>query len=415
MNLHEECQAGNHFSAVGPPALLLMHTSSDSSTGPRPKVETRARTDAPEWLISNIAEASKNAQQVFFALVSLLVYSAVSIIGTSDRQVILNSTIQLPILNTSVSLNAFFILAPLFSLLVFVYLQLYLQRLKGLIRQLRNQYAKPEPRRLYPWALTIADDPEPGSVGTLQKIITAASLWWLLPNVLLLFAVWSVRKHSPWLSYLVCAYPLIALVAVIYFWSKYREPHATRSGLRGIYGLTIATLLIDLAIAAYIIPVANFGRFATWEVSQASSTGLRARWNELMRELTCADLSYQILVTEEKKEYDTYWVNLESAHLEGANLDHAILKLANLRSSHFEGANLKSTTLRTAMLEGADFQNANMDGTDLSYAKLVGANNLLISQVCRARTLYKASVDPGLESAIKAQCPQILTEASQNW
>ena len=389
--------------------------ASDATASAPPELERSSKPEAPEWLIANIAEASKNAQQVFFVLVSLLVYSAVSITGTSDRQVILNSTVQLPILNTSVALDAFFVLAPLFSLLVFVYLQLYLQRLKGLIRQLRHHYAKPEPRRLYPWALTIAEDPEPGSVGTLQKIITAASLWWLLPMVLLLFAIWSVRKHSLWLSYWVCAYPPLALIAVTYFWSKYKERRAARSALHGMRSLIITTLAIDLGIVAYVVPVANFGLFSTWENNQTGATALHAQWNQLIRELTCADLSYQVLITEQKKEYDTYWVNLEGAHLEGANLDHAILKLANLRNAHFEGANLESTTLRTAMLEGADFQEANLNGTDLSYAKLAGAKHLSIGQVCRARTLYKAVVDAALEAASKAKCPQILTETSQDW
>jgi hypothetical protein len=65
--------------------------------------------------------------------------------------------VQLPVLNSTVSVEALFLLAPIFALLVFVYLQLYLQRLKGLIHQLRAVYAQVEPRQLYPWVLTIAD------------------------------------------------------------------------------------------------------------------------------------------------------------------------------------------------------------------------------------------------------------------
>jgi hypothetical protein len=373
------------------------------------------KPSAPDWIIANIAEASKNAQQVFFVLLSLLVYCAISVTGTADRQVVLNSTVQLPVLNSTVSLETFFLLAPIFSLLVFVYLQLYLQRIKGLIHQLRAVYRPVEPRRLYPWALTIAEDPEPGSIGKLQGAITDLSLWWLLPLVLLVFAVWSVRKHSLWLSYCVGSYPIAALPIVLFFWTRYERREGQRSLRRGMWMLAVVTLLADLAILLYLIPVANYGQLRFPARDQVVSGGLHSRWARLLRSWTCVDLSYQVLITEQKNEYDTYWVNLEGAHLEGANLDHAILKLANLRSAHLEGSNLFDTTLRTAMLEGADFKEVNMVGADLSYAKLVGAINLNAHELCSARTLYKAKLDAGLEQQVKTECPYVFSEDSQNW
>jgi hypothetical protein len=374
--------------------------------------EEFARPAAPEWIISNIAEASKNAQQVFFILLSLLVYSAISVTSTSDRQVVLNSTVHLPVLNTSVSLEVFFLLAPIFSLLVFIYLQLYLQRLKGLIHQLKHSYARLEPRRLYPWALIIAEDPEPGSIGLIQRVATDVSLWWLLPIVFVLFAIWSVRKHSPWLSFWVCAYPLLGLAVTLFFWRKYAE-HSTRTSRSARRALIAITIAADLFIAAYLVPAANLG----WFLSNGSNQDSQRApfWTSLMHRLTCVDLSYQVLVTEQKKEYDTYWVNLEGAHLEGGNLNHTILKLANLRNAHLEGSNLQSATLRTATLEGANLQNAFMEGADLSYAKLDGIRGVTVTQICRARTLFNAKMESALEKAIRGQCPRVFSEESQDW
>ena len=373
------------------------------------------KPSAPDWLFQNIAEAAKNAQQVFLLLVSLLVYFAVSIVSTSDRQVVLNSTIQLPILNSSVSLEAFFVIGPALSLLLFVYLQLHVQKLQGLVRQLRHDFAPTEARRLYPSVLTIADAPEPGSVGKIQTYATTVSLWWLLPFVMLLFAMWSVRKHSLWLSYWVCAYPLLAVAFVVFFWSKYKRMRSSDSGVVALLFLIATTIFCDVAIAAYVIPAANIGRFAPWSPTASADVSGQSQWGTLLRKITCADLSYEILVTEQKKEYDTYWVNLEGAHLEGANLDHTILKLANLRGAHLDGALLTSTTLRAAMLEGADFANASLKGVDLSYAKLTGANHLSISQLCQARTLFSARVDLQVAAAITAKCPRILEQSSQDW
>jgi hypothetical protein len=179
--------------------------------------------------------------------------------------------------------------------------------------------------------------------------------------------------------------------------------------------LAAVTLLADLGILFYLIPVANYGQLKCPTRSQVETRGLHSRWERMLRSWTCVDLSYQVLITEQKNEYDTYWVNLEGAHLEGANLDHAILKLANLRSAHLQGSNLFSATLRTAMLEGADFKDVSMEGADLSYAKLVGAMHLNPQELCRARTLYKAKLDADLEQRTKASCPSVFREESQNW
>jgi hypothetical protein len=280
---------------------------------------------------------------------------------------------------------------------------------------LKRDYSPIESRRLYPWVLTIAEDPEPGSIGVLQGIITDLSLWWLLPLVLLLFAVWSVRKHSLWLSYCVGSYPILALLIVLFFWVKYESQDGTRRVRRGMWALALVTIICDLAVMAYLIPVANFGQLTYRGQTQKRTEGLSSEWQAFIRSWTCVDLGYQILVTEQKNEYDTYWVNLEGAHLEGANLDHTILKLANLRNAHLQGSNLLDTTLRTAMLEGADFENSAMDGADLSYAKLAGAKNLEARGLCKVRTLYNAKLDADLEKATRAACPNIFSAESQNW
>jgi hypothetical protein len=353
---------------------------------------------APEWIVGNIAEASKGAQQVFLILISLLSYCAVTILSTADRQIVLNSTVQLPLLNSPVSLEGFFILAPSVSVLVYAYLQLYLQRLKGLIQQLR-EYGPIQPRRLYPWALAISEDPEPGSVGLLQKGITSFCLWWLLPFVLLLFAFSSVRKHSPGLSYVVGAYPLLGLFAVVYFWRKYAVAPKRAFLPVSIWLLATIVLSLNIFLVAYLIPRARLGSME----GTGDQHNVIGSWHKLLRTWTCVDLSYQVLVTEQKKEYDTLWVDLENAHL----------KLANLKGAHLQGANLKGTTLRGALLEGADFDQANLAGVDLSYAKLRNAVNLNKDDLCKGKTLFKAEMDGALEGAMRSSCSEILSEKSQ--
>jgi hypothetical protein len=375
------------------------------------KNDAESLGQAPDWIIGNIAEASKGAQQVFFIFVSLLSYCAITITATADRQIILNSTVQLPLLNSTVSLDGFFIVGPFVSMLVFAYLQLYLQRLKGLIHQLK-QYGPIEARRLYPWALTIAEDPEPGSVGLLQQAITAFCLWWLLPLVLLLFAAWSIKKHSLLLSYTVASLPLLGLLEVVYFWSKYGGRGRWLGLSRSMLSLSLVVIMASTILQTYVIPDATLGGIRALTNSQPGNT-VAERWRAFLHSWTCVDLSYQVLVSEQKKEYDTLWVDLEGVHLEGANLDHTILKLANLKNAYLQGANLHSTTLRGALLDGGNFQDCQMAGLDLSYAKFHSVKNVSLEELCKAKTLYKAELDNDLQARVTKACPDILSEKSQ--
>ncbi|MCZ6702296.1 MAG: hypothetical protein O6940_04560 [Ignavibacteria bacterium] len=170
----------------------------------------------PGWLIDNIAEASKNARRIYLLFIGFLAYCTLTIVSTTDREIILNETARLPIVNIDVSIFGFFISAPLLCLFIFIYLQLYMHRLKGLITDLRTNYPPVEKRRLYPWMLNIAEDPEPGIIGRLQKIIVNFSLWWLLPIVLILFPLGFLRKHDPLLSYAVGSIPVIGTAVVIW-------------------------------------------------------------------------------------------------------------------------------------------------------------------------------------------------------
>ncbi|MCP4986661.1 MAG: hypothetical protein GY928_11590 [Colwellia sp.] len=180
--------------------------------------QLEGKPDAPDWLIDNIAEASKNARQIFFLYIGFLAYCTLTVVGTSDRQIILNGITNLPIINVDVSLDGFFILSPLVAILGFIYLQLYLHRLESLIKDLRTNYTSPGKKCLYPWILNIAEEPEDGVIGILQRGFSKFALWWLLPIVLVVLSTWFLKKHAPILSYIVGLSPLVGTSIVIYFW-----------------------------------------------------------------------------------------------------------------------------------------------------------------------------------------------------
>jgi len=123
------------------------------------------REEAPDWLIENIAELSRNTCSFYLIYLGALLYCAVTVVGVTDRQILLDEAVTLPIIGVDVSLSWFFLIAPLVAIGTFVYLQVYLQDLQGMKRTLREQYGQEEPGRFYPWIMNVVDHPQPGLVG----------------------------------------------------------------------------------------------------------------------------------------------------------------------------------------------------------------------------------------------------------
>lgn len=119
-------------------------------------------------MVEVIDSASQHARKVYYLYLGFIVYCAVTVFSITDRQLALKGdTAQLPILNISVPLDGFFIVAPLLAIGLFVYFMLYMQRLNSLIEGLGESYDK---KQLYPWMINIAREPEEGTIGFLQKL-----------------------------------------------------------------------------------------------------------------------------------------------------------------------------------------------------------------------------------------------------
>jgi hypothetical protein len=315
--------------------------------------EKEKKPAPPGWLIENIAEASKNARKIYLIYVAVLAYCALTVVSTTDRQIILNETARLPLVNLDVSLIGFFIIAPLLTIFVFIYFQLYLNRVNRLILDLRTNYLPVEKRRLYPWLLNFAEDPDPGFTGILQNVIVRFSLWWSLPIVLILFSFWFVKKHDPILSYVIGLTPIFGTLIVLYFWFHYEavqyklRPERTKfQRFIGKSVLAYFVIIYEIVLLSLIIPESNKG----------SVVGV--------------DLSYQKLVTEPDVDYEgLYWANLNGFHLEGANLISTVLKRADLRRAHLQNAYLGGANLQEADLWDANLQEAKPTSGTLTFRK----------------------------------------------
>jgi uncharacterized protein YjbI with pentapeptide repeats len=354
-----------------------------------------------KWLFDNISEASKNARQIYFLYVGFLAYCVLTVFGTSDRQMIFNDTTRLPIVGLDVSLNGFFILAPLLAISIFIYLQLYLSRIRVLSKDLSKTYEPHDTmpkKRLYPWIVNIAEDPDDGLIGKLQILVVRFSFWWMLPIVLMLFSFWIIKKHDTDLSYSLGFFLCFGTVVVLFFWRKH-----THSNLIEQLLLVSIVLIFAVSVLFFIIPWAKEG--IPWENEEVgvienkspaqveSLAQYVARWTNL-------DLSHQKLVTEPEQDYgELFWLYFRGIHLEGAQLQSTVLKRAFLRDTRMKRANLVYANLQEANLEGADLEGANLEAATLIEAKFSGA--ILREASLGSANLYKASLlRTNLEGAI---------------
>jgi uncharacterized protein YjbI with pentapeptide repeats len=275
---------------------------------------------------------------------------------------IVGQFVKLPIVGLEVDLDGFFLVAPLIAIFVFIYFQLYLYHLKRLIADLRTGYASVEKRRLYPWMLTIAEEPDAGIIGRVQVGIVKVTVWWLLPIVLALMNLRYVYKHDP-ISYWLNLLPMIAMGMVLYFWNLFEN--ATWQGyLRSHLGkctLMLVTLLYVATMHGHMIPQAMRGNKALFS---------RLAFN--------IDLSYQGLVAKPPFEA-TYWADFRGMNLRGADLTDSGLGKANLQNTDMGKAsllrvNLQEADLRYANLQEANLWSANLQEADLRYANLQEAN-----------------------------------------
>ena len=94
--------------------------------------------------------------------------------------------------------------------------------------------------------------------------------------------------------------------------------------------------------------------------------------------------------------------NLENVNLAGSRLIEANLQIADLQEANLQGA----------YLDGTDLQGANLYGTDFRDVNLAGAENLEVTQLLYAETLYRAMLPEGMEEVIRQQKPELLEKPS---
>lgn len=348
-----------------------------------PSADARAeKPEVPSWVVDSIAETSKNASQIYVLYMSFLAYCVLTIFTTRDDGFLLNQAMNLPLLNVPVPSQVFFTLAPVIAIALFIHLQFYQCRFMALLSDSREHYAPMGRRRLYPWLITFAEEPEAGLVGSLQTMVVQSSLWWSLPMVLTLFAFWNLKRHIVALSIILAVLHIVGSLLVVYFWRRDRPGSASLARAT----LIVAVMCTEVAFLGVLFRLVKTGYPGGRDID-----GRKYSWIATgARNLTAVDLSHLELKSPDLREVHLEGARLDNSKLDGVSFYHADLRGANLSASSLKTADMTGAHLERAQLYASDFTDAKLSAADftdayLPEAKLVGAR--LVSSVLRNANL----------------------------
>lgn len=118
-----------------------------------------------------------------------------------------------------------------------------------------------------------------------------------------------------------------------------------------------------------------------------------------------ASLKYAYLKGANLQGADLTAANLLVANLWGVNLNHARLRKANLQRANLEDAQMISADFSQANLQHALLKHANLKHACFRSADLKFTPSLTVEQICSAKTLYSAKLDPELLIRVQKACP----------
>ncbi len=157
----------------------------------------------------------------------------------------------------------------------------------------------------------------------------------------------------------------------------------------------------DLRAADLSYSILENARLSNAKLGGASLYAVNLRYAQMLR----ADLSLADLRDTKLEQTVLSFANLQQADLSSAKLTQANLNGAQMKGTILLDADLKSAVLDGAVLTGAVLRNADFHGATLFGADLRGTSGLSAGQLCSAHW-HGALLDPEMQAAVQAQCPQ---------
>jgi len=336
-------------------------------------------------------EAAGKASVLWTTFITFQLYLAIAFGSVTHRDLFLENSIKLPLLNVDLPLVGFFVVAP--AVLVILHFYVFLQ-LAGLASRAKDyntllgvdvpdasdrQYVR---RRLdaFPILQFLAGprDQRTGFLGFSLRVIAWITLVATPVLILLQAQVTFLPYHREWIVWLQRVAVLIDLVLIWYFWIHLRSDD---DSIKGVWRKAWMYLggTGTLCVVIFSTYLATFpGESIKAHLPELSllqallfEGGVDAVHGRLLsvfsNRLVLPDQSF--VVDPEKLDKITV-----SRSFRGRDLRLAVLDRADLRKADFSGAQLQGAGLFEAQLQGASLVEAQLQGAELYKAQLQGAS-----------------------------------------
>lgn len=359
-----------------------------------------------------VDEISESAKKLFIAMLAACLYCWLTIATTTDLNLITNrSSSPLPIIQTSIPIVGFYVVAPLLLISIYFYFHFYLQKLWEELGSLPAIF--PDGRRLHqrsdPWLLNdlvrshvALLRPDRPFMSYFQQTISIVLAWWLVPFTLFLFWGRYLPRHDFRWTTLQVVLLAISITAATFL---YRLAGASLHGAERLSFRPWTSHLknqrfyggiVTFVVTGVVLTLVSIGAIRSsypqyplsWLQDPAGCWSWTPRAMALVgyspfANLRRADVSVKPSNWTGKNESELDGVKgaeMEDADLRYAEANGAFLAKADLSGARLEGADLTDSDLRQARFIKLDIRsrqpfagNADLTGANLSGANLRGA------------------------------------------
>lgn len=354
--------------------------------------------------LKNVDNISESARKLFLTVLVACLYSWLTIATTTDVNLITNrASSALPIIQTSIPIVGFYVVAPLLLLCIYFYFHFYLQKLWEELGSLPAVLpdGRPLHAKINPWLLNdlvrstlpMLNVNRP-FLSHFQLWVSVLLAWWVMPVTMFLFWGRYLPRHER-----VGTTFHVLLLAI-----------SATASLR-LYGLAVATLrgAQRKAFRWKVVLKSRGGYQATaLAVTIGALFGILS-WGAIMGVPSDESiLSMRLLLPRGDTSYVAGRLTLVPrlmalvgyspfADLAGAEVSQKKSTWSendydpdSVAGARLRGANLRYALAPGAFLAGADLSDADLSGTDLGLANLRGAN--LTGACLRGANLYNADL-----------------------
>lgn len=341
-----------------------------------------------EGLMSSMRHARNRL--LFFILFST--YSLLSILGTTDKMLFMESPVKMPLLNIELPLLAFYTVMPLFLLVLHLNLLYTFRSYRDFLITSKTHYPKAIlnlPIGIYEGAL-LKQDSFHNSVRFVMNLLLYVFPVLVLTSFWLRFADYQSLALSLWhfISILLCMFLGFYFRGIIYLKSKRKLIYVSSLGLLNLFFFSIISsylFLVIYPITKNDVSLAELEKLKVIEEKiNSSKLSLFLKYDEwflpritirgeVLAPINKAQLEVLQEVKEEYKEKALLF-SIPTQNRQKRNFRLAVLSGCILPNTDFDRSEFQNAILMRAQLQMASFHKAQLQGADLYGAQIQGGN-----------------------------------------